>query len=517
MAGTSFKIRGIEPPDLRGYGRDTHLMYWGWVRDLALKAKADDIAAGLNKDGKPMTPGVSAKTRKHRKSAMTPSGKGDPSAPPLIPGHHKSRTISLLAARALSTHVDMFWRFDPFTGDSWGVVLAHWARRRPGWDQMGLSPASTRKVQVAALNRWEKWKRQARPMPRTRPAGVPATARPPIPVHVGAQGTDYAVFGIGASSARVFEQGQWTGGMTWPEWMRYFRKSAPAAIPGRPAPKAAPHKTTGTAYNKLLAHIWGQTGAQAGGGAAAKPKPKPKAPQVHRAAMPAATATAAPRPKPKPKPAATPAPAPKPAAAPTLLPHPDYELRTYGAITEEDAAPIRKAIESLPAGVLRKLRAAGVKFAYAEKMADYNATFASETPRGWDPGMTWAHVDAVYHSRAWTVVVCKTHLDQGGNTVLSKREPNAIRHESGHALDYEFGGRITDRREFHDAYRQDVEAIPAEHRGHYAYYLQPGAAGREEAMADVFAQMHGGGASHYDLLGVFPRVRALLEKILAKL
>ena len=63
--GTSYKITGIEPPDLGGYPPDIRKQFWSWVVELGIKAKTKDILAGLDKDGKPLRP-ISPKTRKHR-------------------------------------------------------------------------------------------------------------------------------------------------------------------------------------------------------------------------------------------------------------------------------------------------------------------------------------------------------------------------------------------------------------------------------------------------------------------
>lgn len=252
----SFKIRGIAPPDLAAQPDSVKKLYWTWVLEYAIERKTEELRKGLDKDGKPLRP-IAAETRKYRRSAMTPSGKGDPSAPPLIPGWQKSRTISLLAGRALTTHVDIFWRFDPFTGDSWGVVLA--AQARMGRDVIGLSPAGTARVQRQALARWAAWKAQRSKIPHPETARAPAAQVPPLP-RAGRPVTANAVFGIGASGPEVFSRGEWSGAMTWPERQRYLRQSAEAAVPGRRGP-----------FNQLLGFIWGV-------------KPKPKA-QAQRAAM----------------------------------------------------------------------------------------------------------------------------------------------------------------------------------------------------------------------------------------
>ena len=121
----------------------------------ASRRRGKEILAGLDKDGKPLKP-ISKETREHRKSAMSPSGKGDPNAPPLIPASQKSRTYSLLAGRALTTHAEFFWRYDTWTGESWGDILAY--QRTQGRDVIGISVAAVAKVKAQSWAKWESWK-----------------------------------------------------------------------------------------------------------------------------------------------------------------------------------------------------------------------------------------------------------------------------------------------------------------------------------------------------------------------
>ena len=84
MAATSFKVRGIEPPDLGQFPPETRKLYWSWVVELGLRVKGKEILAGWDKDGKPLR-SLKQETKDHRKSAMSPSGKGDPSGTAIDP------------------------------------------------------------------------------------------------------------------------------------------------------------------------------------------------------------------------------------------------------------------------------------------------------------------------------------------------------------------------------------------------------------------------------------------------
>lgn len=244
--------------------------------EFGIREKVKDLRAGLDKNGEPLR-AIAPKTRKYRRSAMTPSGKGDPDAPPLIPGWMKSRTISLLAGRAFADHAEFYWRYDAWTGDTWGKILAIQAAR--GRDVIGLSPMATERVRVAAWRRWAAWKRGAYPVasPSASRASAAAIAVP----QVGSYDMTHATFGIGASGPEAFQQGQWAGGMTRAEWDAWFRGQARAAIPGRPNPRVSPHPDVGAGYNRILQHTWGN------------PTRPPEAP---RQPMPS------PKPKPKPRP-----------------------------------------------------------------------------------------------------------------------------------------------------------------------------------------------------------------------
>lgn len=250
MAATSYKIRGIEPPDLASYPTEVRKAFWGWVVELGIKAKGKEILAGLDKDGKPLR-AILPKTRKNRKSEMTPSGKGDPNAPVLIPGWQKSRTYSLLAGKGTSSYAEFFWRYDSWTGNSWGEILAYQAKN--GRDVIGLSPNGIALVKVQAWDRWAKWKR-ASESAKTKQEAPAAKERPaPTAGYVGRKPTPAATYGIGGKPS-----GKGHGGMTQEEWNAYFRGTASASPPGRPSNPPSRSPIVGSGYNRIIKYTWGQ-------------------------------------------------------------------------------------------------------------------------------------------------------------------------------------------------------------------------------------------------------------------
>jgi ADP-ribosyltransferase exoenzyme len=277
-----FKVSGIAPPDLASYDATTRKLYWTWVLKLALARKDRELAAGLDKDGAPLRP-ISEYTRKNRRSAMTPSGKGDPNAPPLTPGYQKSRTRSLLAGRALSTHVDMFWKFDSWTGESWAVVLSYQAAR--GRDVFGISQEGLAWLKVKSWAMWADYKAgtlEQVPEQKAKRLGIPQIGR------YKAEHVDFGVSTSGASGAPAnFKPGKWTGFTTPAERAAYYRQTAAASLPGRAKNPGSKHPDVGPKYNRLLAHVWGRAGKGGPGGSPAKgPKLTPPAAPTPRPPKP---------------------------------------------------------------------------------------------------------------------------------------------------------------------------------------------------------------------------------------
>jgi hypothetical protein len=306
LSEDGYSIRGGEPPSLARQSDGVRLMYWGWVMNLALGAKDRDLARGLDKDGKPLKE-ISTETRLHRRSAMTPTGKGSPSAPPLTPGRQKSRTRSLLTGRAYPDRAEFWWKFDPHIGDSWARILED--QREKGRDVFGLSPQSLRRVVAQA---WERYARWEAGKPVEMPAVIGVAQAQPI-VAVGRTDSRYATFGIGAASMPA----QSSGGMRIEDWFKHFRRPARVEIPAR----------TTTNHNRLLGHIWGNQGAPPVQTARARP----------------------PAPKPRPKPIVTPAATPTPSATSPSRKAPDRSMKARDLA--DARARLRAAIRAKELGV----------------------------------------------------------------------------------------------------------------------------------------------------------------------
>ena len=193
---------------------------------------------------------------------MTPTGRGDPSAPPLMPGRALSRTRSLLAGRAFPDRAEFWWRYDPYTYDSWARILRD--QKRKGRNVFGLSPAGLARVTARS---WRAFGRQQAGKPG---AGLPPPVVQPSPAAapvilpmVGSTRMTYATTGIGAEphapGART------TGGLPWEKWLAFLRR--PAAPPAGMVPTRRP-------FNELLNLIFGPTSRPS-----APPPPPPKRPK----------------------------------------------------------------------------------------------------------------------------------------------------------------------------------------------------------------------------------------------
>ncbi len=233
-----YTLSGLEPPSMYPGGG---LIFYRFVTEFGLKEKDRDLAKGLDKDGKPLKP-ISPYTRKHRRSAMTPSGKGDPDAPPLIPGWQKSRTRSLLKGKAFNDRAEFWWAFDAFTGDSWATILE--AQKKKGRDVFGLSPAAIERVRKAAWKRWEAYNAG-----RYTPKDVGTELAPPVRDRINTPPITKDAIGL---TGPVKDR---TGFMTRQQFREFYRQTAPATLPGRPRIPKEKSPISGPGYNVILQHV----------------------------------------------------------------------------------------------------------------------------------------------------------------------------------------------------------------------------------------------------------------------
>jgi hypothetical protein len=216
----------------------------------------------------------------------------------------------------------------------------------------------------------------------------------------------------------------------------------------------------------------------------------------------------------------------KPAAPATR-----YTLENHGA-ADDHVNTVHAALNSIPGHVHDVYRKWGGKVATARKVTDYMPHLKGQAPRGWPAGMTWDHADGLYHSPSQTALAT-SHKDSviaGLGEQPTRRAQGVARHEYGHGVDRAAGAQLllggsghTDHsyainsQEFRADHAADVAALDPMRADEVAYLTQPGDAGPEEAFAEVFAQLHGGGAGVYDATQHFPRVTAHVKRVLDQL
>jgi hypothetical protein len=119
------------------------------------------------------------------------------------------------------------------------------------------------------------------------------------------------------------------------------------------------------------------------------------------------------------------------------------------------------------------------------------------------------------------VVVAEKRRNRYGEVVPADRIEGVFRHELGHAYDRAAGGQLrfqSAHPKFVAAYERDLRSIALGDRGLLEYYLQGDAAGRQEAYAEAFAILLGGGSDPIKrdaFLRAFPRVTTHLKKTIA--
>jgi hypothetical protein len=111
--------------------------------------------------------------------------------------------------------------------------------------------------------------------------------------------------------------------------------------------------------------------------------------------------------------------------------------------------------------------------------------------------LTWDHADAASLPQSRLLILAEKRRKRDGDVVSTHRVDGVLRHEFGHAFDmtanpyYRFQSSTS---EFQRAYLRDVAELTSQDRREMAYYLQSQGAGRQEAFAEAFAAVLGGGS-----------------------
>ncbi|QDU95094.1 hypothetical protein Pla8534_29060 [Lignipirellula cremea] len=196
-------------------------------------------------------------------------------------------------------------------------------------------------------------------------------------------------------------------------------------------------------------------------------------------------------------------------------------LSEVSPVSADFRARTAEAAGTIPSGVWRRLKDGGWQVRMAAFVVDADPSLRGIQPRGWPDGTTWEHTDAVHLPAKRLLVFAEKRRNREGQVVDSTRVENVLRHEVGHAFDRALGGDdyYSSGTTFISAYFRDLARMAAEDRGELQYYLQRGPAGRQEAFAESFAIILGGGsASHREssFTRSFPRVLEQVREVLQR-
>ena len=192
-------------------------------------------------------------------------------------------------------------------------------------------------------------------------------------------------------------------------------------------------------------------------------------------------------------------------------------------------ADFRQAVDQALAGIPDPVRvavmAAGYELRIAPQLTDILPRLTGKYPRGHEAGTVWENLDGGLFCRERLIVIASTALEGGGYVATgTARAGQLMRHEYGHAWD--LVASLSDTQEFIAAYDKDATVLrawlsrdmPGDALEQLGYLLQSGKAGRQEAFAEIFAYLHGGGtASRIDALQAFPNAAKVVESMLERI
>lgn len=180
----------------------------------------------------------------------------------------------------------------------------------------------------------------------------------------------------------------------------------------------------------------------------------------------------------------------RPARSADPLAEAKARLSFLGDVSESMKEAIAEEYAAFPQGVRDLLDRNGVELAVVGKLIDRFPELAGERPMGWAAGKTWEDADGVHHGGGGRSVALVAETARVGGVYLHSGRTRAVfAHEVGHAIDQALGNASSTAR-FQLAYSRDVARIFASDRARVGYFLQAGAAGRQEAFAEAFAVGH---------------------------
>lgn len=185
------------------------------------------------------------------------------------------------------------------------------------------------------------------------------------------------------------------------------------------------------------------------------------------------------------------------------------KLETFGEVSAGLKSEIQAFLAGLPPGLLALLKKNGYRFGVGKDFESVIPGMGNEHPRGWPVGMKWKNTDGGYIVDRRLIFATEFKVGPDGRLMRSGRSAGVFRHEMGHAVDSALGtstSNASSSRQFRAAYNRDVRKMSSTGRTSMDYYLQKGSAGREEAFAESFGAMKGGGGNGTAITKHFPSV-----------
>ncbi|BBL73664.1 phage minor head protein [Methylomagnum ishizawai] len=181
---------------------------------------------------------------------------------------------------------------------------------------------------------------------------------------------------------------------------------------------------------------------------------------------------------------------------------------------------MRQAVAGLPKPVRTPLAAEGYEIVVAPELTRALPGLAGIRPRGYPEGYAWENSSGVTMGK--TIAVAEHYTEFGSGRRVAEPVPaGVLRHEVGHAFDMARG--LSRHPDVVAAYAKDASALRAalpsiadpDAVDDLEYALQPGDAGIEEAVAEVLADLSGGGSFQYIYPAkAFPALAGLLKPLL---
>lgn len=198
---------------------------------------------------------------------------------------------------------------------------------------------------------------------------------------------------------------------------------------------------------------------------------------------------------------------------------------THKGVSDTSVSQVLLGLSQIPRFYRSQLERNGYKVLLAPTLLDAMPELAGKTPRGYGDGADWHSSNGLFERNKKLIIIGeRSHM---GNKDIVGPLDETVQHEFGHAYDDYLGTKysaahpedastnFSHTRKFAAQYDKDAAAVPAESRAKFAYYLQPGDAGKEELFAQMWVLFFGHqpepGSPRESFKIVFPDVLSLLE------